>query len=132
MATIDPIADLLTRIRNAIMAKHSEVEVGVSRIKIAIINILKDGGYIRGYKITGEDQKKAVKIFLKYDKKNVNVISGLKRISKSSRRVYVNKSSIPYVLGGLGIAIISTSRGILTDRACRKANIGGEVMCYVW
>ena len=132
MANTDPIADLLTMIRNAIMVKHSDLEVGASRIKIAIINILKDCGYIKGYQIIGEGYKQSVKIFIKYDKKNNSVISGLKRISKSSRRVYVNKSNIPYVLGGLGTAIVSTSKGILSDRACRKANVGGEIMCYIW
>jgi len=132
MAIMDPIADLLTRIRNAILAKHLDLEVSASRVTKAIVNTLYDEGYIKKYKLMDEGCHQKIKVFLKYDNKNNSVICGLKRISKSSRRVYVNKKNIPYVLGGLGVAIISTSKGIVTDKESRKANVGGEVMCYVW
>ena len=132
MAIMDPIADLLTRIRNAILAKHTDLEVSASSVKKAIVNILYDEGYIKKYKLMGEGYNQKIKIFLKYDNKKSCVISGLKRVSKSSRRLYVKKKNMPYVLEGLGIAIISTSKGIITDRESRRDNLGGEVMCYIW
>lgn len=128
----DPIADLLNRIRNAILAKHSSTNVPFSTIKLEIVKTIKAGGYIKGYKVLDKDGKKEIRIYLKYDTQNKGIINGLKRISKPGRRVYASKDKIPKVLGGLGIAIISTSKGIMTGSACRNANTGGEVMCYIW
>ena len=103
-----------------------------STIKLEIVKTIKTGGYIKGYKVLDKDGKKEIRVYLKYDTQNKGIINGLKRISKPGRRVYVNKDKIPKVLGGLGIAILSTSKGIMTDNACRNSNSGGEVMCYIW
>ena len=132
MAVTDPIADLLNRIRNAILAKHPSTNVPFSTIKLEIIKTIKAGGYIKGYKVLDKDGKKDIRIYLRYDSQNRGIITGLKRISKPGRRVYVPKDKIPKVLGGLGIAILSTSKGIMTDSTCRNTNTGGEVMCYIW
>ncbi|MGA1791661.1 MAG: 30S ribosomal protein S8 [bacterium] len=132
MVVTDPIADLLNRIRNAILAKHASTNVPFSTIKLEIVKTIKSGGYIKGYKVLDKDGKKEIRVYLKYDTQNKGIINGLKRISKPGRRVYVNKDKIPKVLGGLGIAILSTSKGIMTDSACRNSNSGGEVMCYIW
>jgi len=131
--TNDPIADMLTRIRNANMAKHETVDVPVSRMKESIAKILLDEGYIASYEITGEGVAKAIHITLKYGKdKNEKIISGLKRISKPGLRFYAGADELPKVLGGLGIAIISTNEGVMTDKEARKKKIGGEVLAFVW
>ena len=133
MAMNDPIADMLTRIRNANAAKHDTVDVPVSKMKIAIANILVDEGYIAKYELTGEGVQQMIHITLKYGKdKNEKIISGLKRISKPGLRIYADSENLPKVLGGLGTAIISTSKGVMTDKAARKQNVGGEVLAYIW
>ena len=129
----DPIADMLTRIRNANTAKHDTVDVPASKMKIAIANILLDEGYIKKYDIIEDGVFKTIHIELKYGAdKNEKVISGLKRISKPGLRVYANTEDIPKVLGGLGTAIISTNKGVVTDKEARKLGVGGEVLCFVW
>ena len=131
--TNDPIADMLTRIRNAIMAKHDTVDVPASKMKIAIANILLDEGYIAKYDLVDEGSFKVIHITLKYGKdKNERIISGLKRISKPGLRVYAGKDDMPKVLGGLGIAIVSTNQGVITDKQARKLNVGGEVLAFIW
>ncbi|MGO5292697.1 30S ribosomal protein S8 [Porcincola sp. LCP21S3_C12] len=133
MAMNDPIADMLTRIRNANMAKHDTVDVPVSKMKTAIANILVDEGYIAKYEITGEGVQKNLHITLKYGKdKNERIISGIKRISKPGLRVYAGSEDMPKVLGGLGIAIVSTNKGVITDKEARKQHVGGEVLAFVW
>ncbi len=131
MTFTDPIADMLTRIRNANMARHASVDVPASNIKKRLAEILAEEGYIKGFEIVEEDGKKTIKVALKYHEET-RVISGLKRISKPGLRVYANKAELPKVLGGLGIAVISTSKGIVTDKVARNLGIGGEVICYVW
>lgn len=128
----DPIADMLTRIRNALVAKHDTVEIPASTIKLAIAQILLDEGYIRGFEITESGVTKTIRIQLKYGPNKQRVIVGLKRISKPGLRVYARKDNVPKVLNGLGIAIVSTSRGVMTDREARKNAVGGEVLAYVW
>ncbi len=131
--TNDPIADMLTRIRNANTAKHDTVDVPLSKMKVSIANILLDEGYIAKYDIVGEGVEKVIRITLKYGAdKNEKIISGLKRISKPGLRIYADSENLPKVLGGLGIAIISTSNGVMTDKAARKLKIGGEVLAYIW
>ena len=129
----DPIADMLTRIRNANTAKHDTVDVPASKIKTEIARILLDEGYIKAYEIVEDGVVKTIKIALKYGAdKNQKVISGLKRISKPGLRVYAGVENMPKVLGGLGIAIISTNKGIVTDKEARAMNVGGEVLAFVW
>ena len=128
----DPIADLLTRIRNAAQAKHGNLVVPRSRLKLSIVKILKDEGFIEGYVEIENSHQGAIKIFPKYDAKNQGVIRGLKRVSKPSRRVYVGKEKVPQVRNGLGIAILTTPRGVFTDRRARREGVGGEVLCYIW
>ena len=129
----DPIADMLTRIRNANAAKHDTVDVPSSKMKLAIANILVDEGYIAKYELVDEGAFQTIRITLKYGAdKNDKVISGLKRISKPGLRVYAGAEELPKVLGGLGIAIISTNKGVMTDKEARKQNVGGEVLAYVW
>ncbi len=128
----DPIADMLTRIRNAIVARHKEVEVPASKMKLAITRILKDEGFIEQYKLIKDGKQGIIKITLKYDENKESVISALKRISKPGRRVYVNKKQLPRVLNGLGIAILSTSKGVITDKEARKIGVGGEWICSIW
>ena len=133
MMTNDPIADMLTRIRNANTAKHDTVDVPASKIKLAIANILLEEGYIAKYDIVEDGNFKTIRITLKYGAdKNEKIISGLKRISKPGLRVYASKENLPKVLGGLGIAIISTNKGIVTDKVARQLNVGGEVLAFVW
>ena len=133
MSFSDPIADMLTRIRNANTAKHDTVDVPASKMKTAIADILVKEGYIKGYEIVEDGVAKNLHITLKYGKdKNVKIITGLKRISKPGLRVYASKDELPRVLGGLGIAIISTNKGILTDKEARALNVGGEVLAFVW
>lgn len=131
MHLTDPIADMLTRIRNANMAKHATVVIPFSKIKVSIANILKNEGYISDYELTEDGAKKNILVTLKYVDKE-NVIKGLRRISKPGRRVYSAVENLPKVLGGLGIAIVSTPKGVLTDKECRKQSVGGEVLCYIW
>lgn len=132
MVMTDPIADMLTRIRNANTVKRNRVEVPASNMKKAIAKILFDEGFIKGYEVKAGEKQEVIKIELKYAQGQEKVLSGLKRISKPGLRVYVNKDEVPKVLGGLGIAIISTSKGIMTDAQARKENVGGEVICYIW
>ena len=133
MTMSDPIADMLTRIRNANTAKHDTVDVPASKMKLAIANILVDEGYIAKYDLVEDGAFKTIHITLKYGAdKNEKVISGLKRISKPVLRVYANTEDIPKVLGGLGTAIISTNKGVVTDKEARKLGVGGEVLCFVW
>lgn len=132
MAISDPIADLLTRIRNANMAKKAGVSVPASNMKKKIVEILHEEGYIGNFTIEEDGKQGIINIELKYSKDKERVITGLKRISKPGLRVYAQKTDIPRVLGGLGMAIISTSNGILTDKQARKLGVGGEVICYVW
>ena len=133
MSMSDPIADMLTRIRNANTAKHDVVDVPASKMKIAIADILVNEGYIAKYDLVEEGSYKTIRITLKYGAdKNEKIISGLKRISKPGLRVYVNKEELPRVLGGLGIAILSTNQGVNTDKQARKLQVGGEVLAFVW
>ena len=133
MTMSDPIADMLTRIRNANTAKHDTVDIPSSKIKVAIADILVDEGYIAKYDIIDEGSYKTIRVTLKYGAdKNEKIITGIKRISKPGLRVYAGKDEIPSVLGGLGIAILSTNKGILTDKEARKAQVGGEVLAFVW
>ena len=133
MTMSDPIADMLTRIRNANTAKHDTVDVPASKMKIAIADILVDEGYIAKYDLVEDGSFKTLHITLNYGvDKNEKVISGIKRISKPGLRVYANTEDIPRVLGGLGIAILSTNKGVVTDKEARKLGVGGEVLCFVW
>ncbi len=132
MTMTDPIADMLTRIRNAITAKHETVDIPASNIKKRIAAILLEEGYIKGYDVIEDGKQGMIRITLKYSKNGEKVILGIKRISKPGLRVYADKNTLPKVLNGLGISIISTSKGILTDRQAREAGVGGEVICYVW
>ena len=133
MAMNDPIADMLTRIRNANTAKHDTVDVPSSKMKLAIANILLDEGYIKKLDVVEDGAFKTLHITLKYGvDRNDKVITGLKRISKPGLRVYANVEDLPKVLGGLGTAIISTNKGVITDKEARKENVGGEVLCFVW
>ena len=133
MVTTDPIADLLTRIRNALTARHDTVSVPASKMKIAIANILLDEGYISKYDLVEEGNFQTIRIELKYGAdKNERIITGLKRISKPGLRVYANREELPKVLGGLGVAIISTNQGVITDKEARKLQVGGEVLAFVW
>ena len=135
----DPISDMLTRIRNAVTAKHTRVDLPASKLKAEIARILQDEGYIQGYRLAEEPAKKAgrharqvIRIFLKYGPHGEKVISGIERISRPGRRVYLGVDEVPPVLGGLGTSILTTSRGVMTGRAAKKAGVGGEVLCNVW
>ncbi len=131
MTTSDPIADMLTRIRNAQMARHESLELPASRIKLDILRILKEEGYIKDFRVRREGARRIVKVWLKYvDRKPM--LSGLQRVSKPGRRVYVGKDEIPKVLNGMGVAVLSTSQGVLPDRQARRLGVGGEVLCFVW
>ena len=132
MTMTDPIADILTRIRNANVVKHETVDVPASNMKKELSRILLEEGFIRGYDVIEDGKQGIIRIQLKYGQTGERVISGLKRISKPGMRVYADKHEVPRVLNGLGISIISTSKGILTDKQARKENVGGEVICYVW
>lgn len=132
MSVSDPIADLLTRIRNAIMARQTGVDIPFSSIKFEITKLMKAEGFIKGYKVQEAENKKELHIVLKYDLQNNSVINGLQRVSHPGRRVYVKRDSIPKVLGGLGIAILSTSKGVLSDKLSRQENVGGELLCNIW
>ncbi len=128
----DPIADMLTRIRNAIMARHKYVLVPSSKMKLAIIKIFKEEGFIRNYDVTRDVPQPMIRIWLKYTEDKESVLRGLKRVSKPGCRVYTRKQDIPWVLSGMGIAVLSTPRGVVTDRQARQLGVGGEVLCYIW
>ena len=132
MNTTDPIADMLTRIRNANSAKHKTVDVPNSKMKTAIAEILFKEGYIKSFELINNENQGIIRITLKYDEKGARVIDGLRRISKPGLRVYASKDELPQVLNGLGIALISTSKGIKTDKEARQEGLGGEVLAYVW
>ena len=128
----DPIADMLTRIRNGNNAKHDSVDIPASNMKKQLAQILLDEGFIKGFDVIEDGKQGIIRVDIKYGNQNEKVISGIKRISKPGLRVYVKNDEVPRVLGGLGIAILSTSKGIMTDKDARKESIGGEVICYVW
>lgn len=128
----DPIADMLTRIRNANMAKLEKVDIPASKIKIELTKILKEKGFIKSFKVLRDRKQGIIRVSMKYFDGEEKVITGLKRVSKPGRRVYVDKTEIPRVMGGFGIAVLSTSRGILTDEVCRREGVGGELLCNVW
>lgn len=132
MTMSDPIADLLTRIRNANMARHESVEIPASKTKLALVKILKEEGFVRDFRFRSGKRYSVIKVFMKYGYQKERIISGIKRISKPGLRVYAQTDDLPKVLGGLGIAIVSTSQGIMTDKLARQKGIGGEVLCYVW
>ena len=132
MTMTDPIADMLTRIRNANTVGHATVEIPASKMKKAIAEILKEEGYIRGYEVIEDGKQGIIKVSMKYGPDKTKVISGIKKISKPGLKVYAKAEDVPKVLGGLGIAIISTSNGLITDKQARKIVVGGEVICYVW
>lgn len=127
----DPVADMLTRIRNAITIRADKVDIPASRLKLEVVKILKEEGFIRAYKILKDEKQGILRIALKYIDGS-SVISGLKRISRPGRRVYAGSKKVPKVMGGVGIAILTTSKGILSDTTCRRESVGGEVICYVW
>ncbi len=130
--TSDPIADLLTRIRNASRAEHEKVDIPASKLKVKISELLKDEGFIKNYRLIEDDKQGVLRVYLKYGAGNEKMISGLVRVSRPGRRVYVGKDKIPSILGGMGVAILSTSHGVMTDRQSRKQQLGGEVLAYVW
>ena len=132
MTMTDPIADLLTRVRNAITARHDRVDVPASRLKVAIVRILKDEGFIKNFKVSRDNKQGTIRIFLKYTERNAPVISGLDRVSKPGRRVYFKAPDVKPVLSGLGVLIVSTSRGVMTDKEARRHNLGGESLCQIW
>jgi len=128
----DPIADLLTRIRNASNAEHEKVDIPASRLKVRIAEVLKEEGFIKNFRLLEDSKQGVLRVYLKYGPVNEKMISGLVRVSTPGRRVYVTHDRIPNVLGGMGLAIVSTSRGVVTDREARKQKVGGEVLAYVW
>ena len=132
MPVTDPLADMLTRVRNANMAKLSKVDIPASKMKINVARILKSEGYIKNYKLIKDRKHGILRIYLKYDRLNQGVIKGLKRMSKPGRRLYVKEKGIPLVLNGMGIAVLSTSKGVLADREARRLNVGGELLCSIW
>ena len=132
MVMTDPIADFLTRIRNGNMVMHAKIEAPSSKMKVAIAEILLNEGYIKNFEVVEDGKQGIIRVYLKYGSKKEKVISGIKRISKPGLRVYVQKDEVPKVLGGLGTAIISTSKGVMTDKKARQAGLGGEVICYIW
>ena len=132
MSMTDPIADLLTRIRNALIARHDRVDVPASKIKVAIVRTLKDEGFIKNFKVSKDNKQGMIRVFLKYSDRNTPVINGLERISKPGRRVYQKSADILPVLSGLGVAIVSTSSGVMTDKEARRQSIGGEMICQIW
>jgi small subunit ribosomal protein S8 len=132
MSMTDPIADLLTRIRNGQMARHKTVDVPSSRMKVAIAKILKDEGYIDNFKVVEDERQGILRVSLKYGSAGEKVITGLERVSRPGRRVYCGKDEIPRVLGGMGITILSTPKGVITGSACRQLGVGGEILCNVW
>ena len=132
MRLTDPVADMLARIRNAIYARHQKVDIPASKLKVEIARILKEEGYISNYKATEEEGHKVIRIYLKYGSNNEAAISNVERVSRPGCRVYVRRTEIPRVLGGLGINILTTPKGVMTGRQARKAGLGGEVLCQIW
>ena len=132
MSMTDPIADMLTRIRNAVQARHPVVEMPSSTMKVAIAEVLRDEGYIKGFSVQGDPPKKKLRLELSYTGKQEPVVTGLRRVSKPGLRVYTGAGEIPRVYGGLGVAILSTSRGVMSGSQARKMRVGGEVLCHVW
>jgi small subunit ribosomal protein S8 len=133
MATMtDPIADMLARIRNGGMAEHEKVDIPASRLRVRLAEILKEEGFIKNFRLIEDRKQGVLRVYLKYGSGQERVITGLRRVSKPGRRLYVTADKIPSVLGGMGVAILSTSRGVMTDRESRKLQVGGEVLCYVW
>jgi len=132
MTLTDPIADMLTRIRNAVRVKKKDVNMPSSRMKVEIAKILKDEGYIKNFKVADDNKQGVLNLTLKYTDENESVISGLRRTSRPGCRIYCTEDSIPKVLGGLGIVIISTSKGVASGRKCKELGVGGEVLCYIW
>jgi len=133
MATVtDPIADMLARIRNGGMAEHEKVDIPASRLRVRLAEILKEEGFIKNFRLIEDRKQGVLRVYLKYGAGQERVITGLRRVSKPGRRLYVTADKIPSVLGGMGVAILSTSRGVMTDRESRKLQVGGEVLCYVW
>ena len=132
MQITDPIADLLTRIRNASAAKHDSVEIPASNMKKAIVQILVEEGYVKSYTVAEDGKQGMIKVVLKYGEGKTPVIKGLRRVSKPGLRIYSNAENMPKVIKGLGVAIVSTSKGVMTDRQARKENIGGEVLAFIW
>jgi small subunit ribosomal protein S8 len=132
MAMTDPIADMLTRIRNAGMAQHPKLDIPSSNVKVAVAEVLKNLGYIKNFKVISDDLQGILRVYLKYDDNNRNVIHEITRVSKPGRRVYVGHNEIPRVKSGLGAAILSTSQGVMDDVAAREAKVGGEVLCTIW
>lgn len=132
MPTTDPIADMLTRIRNGLIVHRAFVLVPSSKIKVAIAQILLEEGFIQGYEVTDERPQPNIRLWLKYDEKRQPILTGLRRVSKPGQRVYKGKRELPWVLSGLGIAIVSTPEGVMADRKARRLGVGGEVLCYVW
>ena len=128
----DPIADLLTRIRNASRAEHEKVDIPASKLKVKVTELLKEEGFVKNYRLIEDNKQGVLRVYLKYGAGNEKMISGLMRVSRPGRRVYVTKDKIPSILGGMGVAILSTSRGVMTDREGRKQQLGGEVLAYVW
>lgn len=132
MVMTDPVADMLTRIRNASSVKHESVDIPGSKMKVELARVLKEEGFIREYKFIANENQGSLRVYLKYGPNKERVITGIKRISKPGLRVYAGKEDVPRVLGGLGLAVLSTSQGIVTDKQARRMGIGGEVICYVW
>lgn len=132
MAMTDPISDMLVRIRNAIKAKHEKVNIPASKLKNEIAVILKEEGFIKNFKLIKDRKQGILRIYLKYENETESVIQGLKRISKPGCRIYVTQENVPMVLNGMGVAILSTNKGVLTDKVCREQKVGGEVLCHVW
>jgi len=132
MSMTDPIADMMTRMRNGIIASFDTVDVPSSKLKINIAKILKSEGFIKNYKVIADKKQGLIRIFLKYDENGETVIGGLKRVSRSSRRVFAKKDKVPMVLNGFGINVLSTSKGVMTDKQARKLGVGGEILCSVW
>ena len=128
----DPIADLLTRIRNASRAEHEKVDIPASKLKVRIVELLKDEGFIKNYRVLEDGKQNVLRVYLKYGPGNEKIISGLVRVSTPGRRVYVGHREIPTILGGMGVAVLSTPRGVVTDREARRQKVGGEVLAYVW
>lgn len=132
MSMSDPIADLLTRIRNANRANHEKVDIPFSKMKQEIVRLIKEEGFVKNYKLLEDKRQGTIRVFMKYGPNREHVIKDMKRVSKPGCRVYTSADRIPRVLGGLGVAILSTSKGIMTDRQARRARVGGEVLCYLW
>jgi small subunit ribosomal protein S8 len=132
MPTTDPIADLLTQIRNGLIGRKPFVLVPSSKIKVAITQVLLEEGFIQGYEVTKDRPQPKLRVWLKYDKSRRPIVTGLKRVSKPGRRVYRGKSELPWVLSGMGIAVVTTPRGVMTGREARRLGVGGEVLCYIW